>query len=175
MHEYPEVRDFSDKMWCNRHSKYLGQFQVKQGHLPCKYLGLTLRIGKIRREDEQELIDKVAGKLPWWKGKILNKVGRLALVNSVLSSIVFYHMTVFTLSKWAIKRIDCIQRNFIWRGSLEARSGHCLVNWKRVQRPKILGGLGILDLTKFNHALRMCWQWYRWKNTSKPWAKMPVI
>jgi hypothetical protein len=42
----------------------LGQFQVKQGHLPCKYLGLTLRTGKIRREDEQELIDKVVGKLP---------------------------------------------------------------------------------------------------------------
>jgi hypothetical protein len=86
----------------------LSQFQVKQGRLPCKYLGLPLRIGKIRRENEQELIDKVVGQLPRWKGKLLNKAGRLTLVNSVLSSVVLYHMTVFPLSKWMIKRIDRI-------------------------------------------------------------------
>jgi hypothetical protein len=42
----------------------LGQFQVQQEQFPCKYLGLTLRIGKVRREDKQLLIDKVAMKLP---------------------------------------------------------------------------------------------------------------
>jgi hypothetical protein len=29
-------------------------------------------------------------------------------------------MTAFTLSKWAIKRIDRIRRNFLWKGSEEA-------------------------------------------------------
>jgi hypothetical protein len=58
-------------------------------------LGLTLQIGKVRKEDEQLLIDKVVGKLPKWKGKLLNKMGRLTLVNSVLSSVLVYHMTVF--------------------------------------------------------------------------------
>jgi hypothetical protein len=91
----------------------LGQFHVQLGQLPCKYLGLPLRIGKIRREDEQVLIDKVAGKLPRWKGRLLNKAGRLTLVNSVLSSILTYHMTVFPLSKWVVKRIDRIRRNFL--------------------------------------------------------------
>jgi hypothetical protein len=70
--------------------------------MPCKYLGLPLRIGRIRKEDEQILIDKVVGKLPGWKGRMLNKTGRLTLVNSILSSIVTYHMTVFPLSKWTI-------------------------------------------------------------------------
>jgi hypothetical protein len=55
-------------------------------------------MGRIRRDDEQTLIDKVAAKLSSWKGKLLNKADRLALVNSVLSSIVLYHMTVL-LSK----------------------------------------------------------------------------
>jgi hypothetical protein len=59
------------------------------------------------------LIDKVVRKLPRWKGKLMNKSGHLALVNSVLSSIVLYHMIVFTLSKWDIKKIDKIGRNFI--------------------------------------------------------------
>jgi hypothetical protein len=96
-------------------------------------------------------------KLPRWKGKLMNKSGRLTLVNSVLSSIVLYHMIVFTLSKWEIKKIDKIGRNFIWQGSENAKEGHCLVNWKRVQQPKKLDGLGILELRNFNKALRLCW------------------
>jgi hypothetical protein len=54
------------------------------------------------------------------------------LVNSVLSSVLVYHMTVFSLSKWAIKRIDKIRRNFMWNGSEDTRRGHCLINWCRV-------------------------------------------
>jgi hypothetical protein len=91
----------------------LGQFQVQQGSLPCKYLGLPMRIDKARREDEHVLIDKVARKLPKWKGKLLNKSGRLTLVNSVLSSTVIYYMTAFPLSKWAIRKIDKIRRHFL--------------------------------------------------------------
>jgi hypothetical protein len=82
----------------------LGDSQVQLGQFPCKYLGLPLRIGLSKREDEQTLIDRVAGKLPRWKGKLLNKTGRLILINSVLTTVVLYHMTVFPLSKWAVKR-----------------------------------------------------------------------
>jgi hypothetical protein len=84
----------------------------------------------VRQEDEQKLIDKVAGKLPKWRGKLLNKTGRLTLINSALSTVVLYQMTVFPLSKWAIKNIDKIRRDFPWHGSEEARGGKCLVNWK---------------------------------------------
>jgi hypothetical protein len=38
-------------------------------------------------------------------------------------------MSVFQLSKWAVKRIDKIFRNFLWKGSEEACGGHCMVNW----------------------------------------------
>jgi hypothetical protein len=86
-------------------SEILGDFQVQQGSFPCKYLGLPLRIGRLRREDKQMLIDKVTGKLPRRKGKLLNKAGRLTLVNFALSSVDTYHMTVSPLSKWAIKRL----------------------------------------------------------------------
>jgi hypothetical protein len=120
------------------------------------------------------LIDKVAGRLLRWKGKLLNKTGRLTLVNSVLSSIVLHHMTVFPLSKWAIKQIDKIMRNFLWTGSEKARGGNSLVNWKRIQRPRKLGGLGILELNKFNQALRVRWQWLKWTDANKPWGQMYI-
>jgi hypothetical protein len=95
------------------------------------------------RDDEQTLIDKVVAKLPQWKGKLLNKAGWLALVNSVLSSIVIYHMIVSPLFKWAIKKINRIHKSFLWTGMDKATGGQCLVNWKRVQCPRKLGGLGV--------------------------------
>jgi hypothetical protein len=98
----------------------LGRFQARLTNLLCKYLGLTLWIGWVRQEDEQTLIDKVAGKLLGWKGRLLNRTCRLTLVHSILFYVVLYHMTVFTLFKWAIKRIDKIRRNFLWKGSEEA-------------------------------------------------------
>jgi hypothetical protein len=71
----------------------------------------------------------------------------------VLSSIIIYHMTVFALSKWTIKKIDRIRKSFLWTGTDKATGGQCLVNWKRVQCPRKLGGLGVLDLGRFNRAV----------------------
>jgi hypothetical protein len=55
------------------------------------------------------LVDKVVGRLSAWKGRLLNKAGRLALVNYVLTSTMLYHMPVFQLSKWVIKNINRIR------------------------------------------------------------------
>jgi hypothetical protein len=116
----------------------------------------------------------VAGKLPRWKRKSLNKSRRFTLVNSVLSAVVLYHMTVFPLSKWAIKKIDKIQRNFLWHGSEDVRGDPFPVNWKRVQRLKKLDDLEVLDLQKFNRALRLHYQWYKWREPNKPWSEMKL-
>jgi hypothetical protein len=99
----------------------LGPFQPTLAEFPCRYLGLPVRPRRIRREDEQILIDKVAAKLLRWKGRLLNKASRLTLVNLVLSSIVIHYMMVFRLSKWAIQKIDRIQRTFLWCGSENVR------------------------------------------------------
>jgi hypothetical protein len=92
----------------------------------------------------------------------------------VLTAVVIYHMSVFPLSQWAIKKIDRIRTNFLWHGVEETRKGNCHVNWKQVPMPKSKGGLGILDLRKFNRALRLRWQWLKWKDPHKPWSSMPV-
>jgi hypothetical protein len=35
-------------------------------------------------------------------------------------------------------------------------------------------GLGILDLAKFNRALRLRWQWHKRKDKEKPWTQMNI-
>jgi hypothetical protein len=94
------------------------------------------------------------------------------LVNSSISSVLVYHMTIFLLLKWAIKKLDRIRRQ--WQGSEEARKGSAMVNWKRVHGPKRLGGLGILDLQRFNRALQLWWPWYKCNGDNKPWAGMNI-
>jgi mannosylglycoprotein endo-beta-mannosidase len=143
-------------------------------NFPCQYLGLPLHYRSLHRVEIQPLIDKMANSLPTWKGKFLNKAGRLKLVNTVLSSLPTYFLTVFALKKWAIKRLDKLRRGFLWKGSEDAKGGHCLVRWAKVQKPKHLGGLGVLDLELFSRALRLRWLWYQWTEPDRPWVGTEV-
>jgi hypothetical protein len=40
--------------------------------------------------------------------------------------------------------------------------------------PTKYGRLGVLDLKKFAHALRLRWLWLEWKDSDKPWVGMPI-
>lgn len=42
----------------------INNFQGQLGQFPCKYVGLSLHIGRTRRADEQALIDKIGARLP---------------------------------------------------------------------------------------------------------------
>jgi hypothetical protein len=139
-------------------------------------LGLPLHSRHLRRVDVQPLIDKIGGRLPRWKGKLLSLAGRETLVKCVLSSQPIYHLTVFPMQKWLIKQIDKLRRSFLWKGDEPEKvsGGHCLVNWPTVCSPKDLGGLGILDLDRFARALRLRWHWNKWKSPNRPWANLDI-
>jgi hypothetical protein len=50
-------------------------FPCKVMPFPCKYLGLPLSIRKLPRSSFNELIDKIADKLPGWKAAIISPTG----------------------------------------------------------------------------------------------------
>ena len=143
-------------------------------NFPCSYLGLPLHTRELRRVDIQPLVDKVANRLPAWKGRFINRAGRLKLLNTVLTSLPVYFLTVFNPKKWMIKKIDRIRRGFLWNGTSEAQGGQCLVAWEKLKKPKPCGGLGVLDLEKFSRALRLRWMWYQWVDSDRPWVGTDV-
>ena len=56
-------------------------------HFPCKYLGIPLSLRKLRRCEEQALVDRIAARIPTWKSGLLNHAGRTVLVKVTLSAI----------------------------------------------------------------------------------------
>jgi hypothetical protein len=117
---------------------------------PIKYIGLPLAVKKLTKAQLQPLIDKVADLLLGWKAELLTKAGRVVHVQFVITATIVYHAMALDLPPWAIKAIDKIRRNYLWRGRKETRGGHCMIAWSKVTRPKELGDLSISNLQGLN-------------------------
>ena len=144
-------------------------------HFPCRYLGIPLFVFKLKRSEEQFLIDKVAARIPGWKGNLLSMAGRTALVKATLSAIPVHVSIALCLSPWAIGEIDRLRRAFIWTGSEVAAGGRCRVAWTVCCRPKELGDLGISDLRRVGIALRLRWVWHDRRAGRMPVSRESVV
>ena len=89
--------------------------------------------------------------------------GRLIKVNSVLSHIPTFYMSMFLLSKTTLEKWDKPRRKFFWH-SKGKKKGYHLVKWSRICRSKKKGGLGVKDLRKQNISLLLKWWWKLEKN-----------
>ena len=105
------------------------------------------------------LIQRVESRLATWKSKYLSFVGQLTLVNSVLSSLPLYFMSLFRLPAWVIKKIDPYRRSFLWSGSSSTNGISCKVNRKPVCLHREEGGLGIKDIHQLNTTFLSKWGW----------------
>ena len=104
------------------------------------------------------IIEKVERRLAGWKKLYFSRGGRLTLLKSTLSSFPTYFMSLFRILVSVAKRIERLQRNFLWGGMREKTKIH-LVNWDRVCTPIDQGGLGVQDLISFNKVLLGKWLW----------------
>ena len=79
---------------------------------PIQYLGLPLSPFRLTRNQLQPMVDKLARKTPKWKAGMLQKSGRLVLLDSALVSAAIYPMMALDLPPWFFKQADKIFRRF---------------------------------------------------------------
>ena len=84
----------------------------------------------------------------------ISRGGRLSLIESVLSALPIYYLSLFRILVGAAKEIESLMRDFFWEGS-DGEADH-LVAWK-VCLPKVYGGLGLGNLVLQNKALLFKW------------------
>ena len=90
---------------------------------------------------------------------MLSLGGRLSLVNSILTSVPTYWISIYKLLSWVSKAIDRTRPDFLWRGPDINMMGCKLVNWKRLCKHGDSAGRGILNPVEFNLPLLEKWWW----------------
>jgi hypothetical protein len=89
----------------------------KLRRLPIKYLGVPLSDRKIKSEDMSWLSNKIAKRIPPWKGKQMSSGARLILTSNCLSSLPTYVMGFYLLTQGTHKKMDRVRsRFFLERG-----------------------------------------------------------
>ena len=137
------------------------------GVWPISYLGLPL--GGIPRNIAfwDLVVNKVAKRLHGWKKTFLSRGGRLTLIQSVLSSLPIYYLSLFKAPSSVIRSmekliyylslfkgpssvissLEKLMRDFFWEGGDLAGGDH-VVGWEDVCKSKENRGLDIGNLEK---------------------------
>jgi hypothetical protein len=104
-------------------------------------MGLT----KLLVKDYALLIYRIERKLSA-SSMYLSYVGRLQLVNSVISSLPTYYMCILKLPTTAMEVIDKHKKNCLWRGKEFSHKAYNLIACDLVRKQKNKGGLEIINL-----------------------------
>ncbi|RVW33328.1 putative ribonuclease H protein [Vitis vinifera] len=102
--------------------------------------------------------ERVRRRLALWKRQYISKGGRVTLIKSTLASMRIYQMSIFRMPKVVVRRIEKVQKDFLWGGGNTERKVH-LVKWEVVCTDKEKGGLGLRKLALLNKALLGKWIW----------------
>lgn len=127
--------------------------------LPTQYLGMSLR-GKPRTLSFwNNRIVKVYKKLSW-KYAHISKEGRLTLINSTLSSLLTYQLSIFKSPNSVCNMNEKYWRHFLWKGNYDnlcINEKHkkmlILIKWTIVINSRDKGGLRITSISDTNFAL----------------------
>lgn len=72
-------------------------FGYNRTTFPITYLGLPLRLRKLRRNDWERILERINKRLDGWRYKTLLIGGRVTLLKAIISTIPIYYMSYFKL------------------------------------------------------------------------------
>ncbi|KAL4397462.1 hypothetical protein AHAS_Ahas01G0194300 [Arachis hypogaea] len=150
---------------------FIGISSIRFANFLRKYLGVPLKHGRVTKADFNDVVDKLTNRLASWKGRFLNKAGRICLAKSVLSSIPIYRVQVSLFPSGVCSNIDKLTRSFIWCGSHNHRGLH-LASWRVLTTPKKFGGLALRESRLVNFSLLGKLVWQILMNQEKLWVKI---
>ncbi|GKV16926.1 hypothetical protein SLEP1_g27494 [Rubroshorea leprosula] len=157
----------------NWRNKMAYKLCCKEREIPFKYLGILISRNHRRVAMWQPMVESFLKKLATWKGRHLSLGGRITLINSVLSNLPVFLMSVYLIPKGILYSIDKICRSFLWGGGREKRKINW-VNWVKVCKKREEGGLGVRDLRKFKLALMGKWWGCLVENEEGLWKRVVV-
>ena len=91
-------------------------FNYQMGEFPCKYLGLQLSIHKLTKVQWRPMLDQVKHFIPAWQRGLIQRPGRLVLVNSVIAARPIHHLLVMKAPQWVLEEVDKWMRAFLLAG-----------------------------------------------------------
>ncbi|RVX13511.1 putative ribonuclease H protein [Vitis vinifera] len=150
------------------------EFGCKVGQLPSAYLGLPLGAPNKASSVWDGVEERVRWKLALWKRQYISKGGRITLIKSTLASMPLYQLSLFRVPKIVARRLEKLQRDFLWGGGNMERKSH-LVNWEMVCTGKEKGGLGLRKLVLLNKALLCKWVWRFARAKDELWKQVLTV
>ena len=115
-------------------------------------LGVTITHQELVKKNYQPIIDKAKKVLSSWSNRNLTLMGRVQVVNTLISSLFVYKMMVLpNIDKNTIKTMDNIIRSYIWKDRKSK------IAYQVLQNPKYAGGLGLVNLKNKEIALKATW------------------
>lgn len=99
----------------------------------CVTLGLNVLIGSIFVDS------KFLTQCESWVGSALSSGGRVIIVNSVLSHIPSYYISMFLINKTVLKRWDKPRKRFFWHSN-DKKRGTIWSNGAEFAGQKVKGG-----------------------------------
>ena len=141
--------------------------------LPSSYLGLPLGAKSTGVVKWDPIVERFERKLASWKKPLLSKGARVTLIQSVLSNLPVYFLSLFAIPISVAKRLERIMRNFLWEKKDGSQNYH-LVKWDTITRSKLDGGLGIRNIKEMNKALLGKWHWRFGLDDDMLWKKIII-
>ena len=117
------------------------------------------------------VIERISGRLDGWQKAYLSFGGRITLIQSCLTHMPCYFLSLFKIPASMAAKIMRLQRDFLWSGVGEGKRDH-LVSWDVVCKPKAIGGLGFGKIALRNVALLGKCLWRYPREGSALWHKV---
>jgi len=99
--------------------------------IPFKYLGIEVGGNPRKKQFWEPVLNKLKARLSVWKGRFLSLAGRSCLINSVLTVVPLYYLSLFRAPESVCRRIIKIQTSFLW-GWGKVNKPISWVSWKDV-------------------------------------------